>query len=106
MNRVFRFIDDFHRNEMKFCFKTFRKDKTDVCLSSDTRKPTMWLPNRSDTNQAVQAQKMARDWNFQIYKVEEQYYMCSKNKGADQFRSYCEADLRLCFRVCKMLVFS
>ena len=27
-------------------------------------KPTMWFPNRSDTNQAVQAQKMARDWKF------------------------------------------
>ena len=22
----------------------------------------MWFPNRSDTNQAVQSQKMARDW--------------------------------------------
>ena len=32
------------------------------------RKPTMWYQNRSDTNQAVQAQKMARDW---ILKVEE-----------------------------------
>ena len=29
-------------------------------------KPTMWFPNRSDTNQAVQAQKMARDWKFWI----------------------------------------
>ena len=25
------------------------------------------------------------------------YYPCSKSKGADQLRSYCEADLRLCF---------
>ena len=24
----------------------------------------MWFPNRSDTNRAVQAQKMARDWKF------------------------------------------
>ena len=24
--------------------------------------------------------------------------MCSENKGADQLRSYCEADLHLCFR--------
>ena len=29
-------------------------------------KPTMWFPNRSDTNQAVQAQKMARGWKFWI----------------------------------------
>ena len=28
------------------------------------------------------------------------YYLCSENKGADQLRSYCEADLRLCFRLC------
>ena len=25
------------------------------------------------------------------------FYPCSENKGADQLRSYCEADLRLCF---------
>ena len=29
------------------------------------------------------------------------YYLYSKNKGADQLRSYREADLRLCFRICK-----
>ena len=27
------------------------------------------------------------------------------NKGADQLRSYCEADLRLCFRIGRLLVF-
>ena len=34
------------------------------------------------------------------------YYPYSENKGADQLRSYREADLRLCFSICKMLVFS
>ena len=34
------------------------------------------------------------------------YYPCSENKGADQLRSYREADLRLCFRICRLLVFS
>ena len=29
------------------------------------------------------------------------YYLCSENKGADQLRSYCAADLPLCFRICK-----
>ena len=58
----------------------------------------MWFPNRSDTNQA-------RSLKFRIYKVEELYYPCSENKGADQLRSYCEADLRLCFRLCRLLVF-
>ena len=34
------------------------------------------------------------------------YFPYSENKGADQLRSYCEADLRLCFRIGKNLVFS
>ena len=66
----------------------------------------MWFQNRSNTNQAVQAQKMARYWKFWIKKVEELYYPCSENKGADQLRGYREADLRLCFRLCRLLVFS
>ena len=28
--------------------------------------------------------------------------MCSENNGADQLRSYCQADLRLCFRQVKI----
>ena len=34
------------------------------------------------------------------------YYPSSKNKGAEQLHSYCEADLSLCFRISKNLVFS
>ena len=34
------------------------------------------------------------------------YYPYSENKGADQLRGYREADLRLCFRICKKPVFS
>ena len=34
------------------------------------------------------------------------HYTCSENKGADQLRGYREADLRLCFRICKNQVFS
>ena len=52
----------------------------------------MWFRNRSDTNPAVQAQKMARGWKFWTYKVQELYYPCSENKGADQLHSCCEAD--------------
>ena len=33
-------------------------------------------------------------------------YLCSENKGADQLRGYREADLRLCFRICKTLFFT
>ena len=70
------------------------------------RKPTFWFPTRSDTNQAVQPQKMARGLKFGIKEVEGLYYLCSEDKGADQLRGYREADLHLCFRICKMLVFS
>ena len=61
---------------------------------------------RSDTNRAVQLQKMARDFKFRILEVEGLYYPCSENKGADQLRGYREVDLRLCFRICKKPVFS
>ena len=74
-------------------------------LSHLMEKPTMWFPNRFDTNQAVQSQKMARSLKFWILVEEELCYPSSKNKGADQLRSHCEADLRLCFRLCRLLVF-
>ena len=74
-------------------------------LSLCMRKPTIWVLTRSGTNRAVQSQKMIIGWKFWIEKVEELYYPCSENKGADQLRSYCEADLRLCFRLCCLLVF-
>ena len=34
------------------------------------------------------------------------YYLCIENKGADQLHGHREADLCLCFRICKTLVFS
>ena len=49
---------------------------------------------------------MARGLKFSIYVVEGLYYLCSANKGADQLRGHRVADLRLCFRICKKLVFS
>ena len=65
----------------------------------------MWFPNRSDTNRPVQAQIRARSLKFQIEVEEELYYPSSENKGADQLRGYREADLRLCFRLCRLFVF-
>ena len=48
---------------------------------------------------------MARGLKFQIKEVEGLYYLCRENKGADQLRgklrAYREADLRLCFCICK-----
>ena len=49
---------------------------------------------------------MTRDLKFRIEEVEGLYYPFSENKGTDQLRSYPEADLRLCFRICKKPVFS
>ena len=66
----------------------------------------MWFLNRSDTNQAKESQKTARGLKFWIQKEEELYYPCSKNKEVDHLRSYCEADLRLCFHICRLLCFS
>ena len=74
-------------------------------MSRVMRKPTFWFPTWSDTNQTVQLKKMARGLKFRIYEIKG-YYPCNENKGADQLRGYRESDLRLCFRICKMLVFA
>ena len=59
------------------------------------------FPTRSDTNRAVQLRMVARGLKLWVQEEEVLYYPCSENKGADQLRSYCAADLRLCFRKCK-----
>ena len=69
-------------------------------------KPTFLFPTWSDTNQAVQLQKISRCLKFRIKEVEGLNYLCSENKGADKLRGYREADLRLRFRICEMFVFS
>ena len=76
-------------------------------MSLVVRKPvrSSGFPTRSVTNWAVQPQKMARGLKFRIL-VEGLYYPCSENKGADQLCVYPEADLHLCFRICKKPVYS
>ena len=64
------------------------------------------FPTRSDTNWVVQPLKMASGLKFRILEIEGLYYRCRENKDADQLRSYHEADLHLCFRICKSPVFS
>ena len=44
-------------------------------MSLVVRKPVSWV---SDTNRAVQPQKMARGLQFRIYEEEELYYLCSE----------------------------
>ena len=58
------------------------------------------------THWTGQSQKMTRGLKFRIWEVEGLYSLCSENKGADQLCGYREADLRLCFRICKKPVFS
>ena len=77
-----------------------------IYLSLVVRNSFSGFPTRSDTKRAVKPQKMARGLKFRIWKVEVLYYPCSENKGADQLCGYREADLRLCFRICKNPVFS
>ena len=87
-------------------YKLFMLGLRNKQMSRLVGKPTMWFPKRSDTNRPVQAQKRARSLKFRISVEEELYYPSSENKGADQLRGYREADLRLCFRLCRMLVFT
>ena len=70
------------------------------------RKPTIWVPTRSDTNRAVQSQMIAKSLKFLMNEEEGLYYSCSENKGTDQLRDYRKADLRLWFCICRLLVFS
>ena len=54
---------------------------------------------RSDTNHAVQPHKIVTGLKFLIWEVEGLYFLCYKNKGADQLCSYHAAYLRLCFHI-------
>ena len=60
----------------------------------------------SDTDQAVQQQKMLRGLKFWLLEVEGLFYRSSENKGADQLCDYHTPDLCLCFLICKKQVFS
>ena len=62
-------------------------------MSFVVRKLVFGVPTRFYTNRAVQPLKTARGLGCQIYEVEGFHY--SENKGADQLRGYCAADLRL-----------
>ena len=73
-------------------------------MSVVMRKPTMLFLNRSDTNRAVQAQKMTKTLKFRISEEEGLYCPYSENKDTDQLLSYCEADLHLCFHICKLQI--
>ena len=58
-------------------------------MSRIPRKPVIGVSTRSDTNQAVQEQIIARGLKFRIKVKEGLYYQCSENEGADQLHSRC-----------------
>ena len=69
------------------------------------RKPVFGVSDQVRHKPGRTVQKMARGLKFRIWKVKGLYYPCSENKGADQLRRYREADLRLCFCICKKAAF-
>ena len=89
-----------------FILHELHHKKSYCIVSLVLRKPVFGIPTWSDTNRAVQSQKMARGLKFRIKIEEELHYSCGENKGAYQLRGYPEADLRLCFRTWKKPVFS
>ena len=77
-------------------------------LSHDARKPVFGVSDHVRHKPAYSPTEKARIFKFWVY-VEQVlilYVLYSENKGADQLRSYCEADLRLCFRIGKNPVFT
>ena len=56
-------------------------------MSLCVRKPAVWVPTRSDTNQPVQSQKQAGSLKF--LRKEGLYYACSENKGAVTAKLIC-----------------
>ena len=75
-------------------------------MSHNARKPVFGVSDRSNTNRPVQSQEKVRTLKLGVEVEEELYYLISKNIAADQLRSYCEADLCLCFCIGQSLVFS
>ena len=57
------------------------------------------------TQTGLHTQKKARILKFWVEVEEELYYPSSENKDTDQLRGYREADLRLCFGLCRLMVF-
>ena len=63
---IFTCIQYFPKWMTLFLFDLYLLKTVELHLSLCVRKPTIWVPTRSDTNRAVQSQKMARGWKFWI----------------------------------------
>ena len=77
-------------------------------MGHDARNPVFVVSDQVPHKPACAAKEY--DKKLEIFGLEEEglYYLCSENKGDDQLHSYCEAfaNLHLCFRICRLLVFS
>ena len=72
---------------------------TQVYLNHVVRKPVFGVSDQVPQKPGCTTkQNMARGLKFRFQEVEGLDYPCSENKGADQ--------LRVCFRICKVPVFS
>ena len=70
-------------------------------MSLCVRKPTIWVPTRSDTNRAVQLQKMVRGWKFWIKKKRKFAIRVAKTKALISCAvSYCTVYQRLSSAEC------
>ena len=72
------------------CINELPRGKTNNVVSEQVRhKPAC---TSTENSQRLEISDLSRRGIVQLY------YPSNENNGADQLRSYCEADLRLCFR--------
>ena len=73
------------KHELQLCNLFLEYDERNCEYTSClVRKPVIWFPNWSDTNQTVQSQKQVRNLKFLIQEEEKVYYPCRENKGVHQ----------------------
>ena len=69
------------------------------------RKPTIWVSDQVRHKPGCTVTEKGKMLEILDLKRRGIVLLCSENEGADQLRSYCEADLRLCLRLFRLLVF-
>ena len=73
-------------------------------MGREVKNKVFGISDQVDTNRPVLTRKKVR--NFEVkWKRNCTIVVASENKGADQLCSYCTADLHLCFRIRRLLVF-
>ena len=75
-------------------------------MSLDARKPVFAVSYQVRHKRVCAVSENGQKLEISDLEEEKFYYPSGETKGADQLRSYCESDLRLCFRICKIPVSS